>query len=298
MLHPLSTRVASALLAGGLAWASAVPAQTQAVGWVSAVRDGTKRPTSLVITDAGTSDYSLEVRVGDAVPRGRSLRVTPSDAAVEVILSDGQRIVVRDQAVPIAAAQAGLGDTRVVRSLAEFFGWFGERGTRRAYAYSRGDDDAVEVLPGLTSGASHLVTGTRTLYLAWLGGQPPFSVTLRNVTTGNTLFMQADVVRREVSAQVELALGEHRLEVAAGDTTAIFDFDVRDAADLPQLGIAADNDLGEIGTTIWAHELLTTDAAWSFEAFEKLYEQARGRYRPAIDLIRDLQAGAFRADEH
>jgi hypothetical protein len=174
--------------------------------------------------------------------------------------------------------------------------WLGGGDARRATAVTRGDNKMLAFrIPGLQSGAARVAGGPRQLQIGWMGGTPPYRISLRAVPSGHELFHAATQTNRAPPTPViTLSPGaryEWYVQDAYSTRSARFT-----AVDQSQLPTVPTNDFppwvsSDIKDTLRAMQLAHLDQnQLSYEAWLSVMPLA-SRYPPAEKVATLLQAG-------
>lgn len=148
----------------------------------------------------------------------------------------------------------------------------------------------------LGSSESRLAAGSREFFLAWAGGEPPYSVHINSTRTGTVLVQSTNISQPRVDLGTKtFTEGRYRVEIsdAAGQTVER-SIDVVPPAALPNLpGIATERSISArdktLLDTVYAAWLLDQNQRlWSLEAYQHVAGSAPENY-PAQLLKQKLE---------
>lgn len=149
---------------------------------------------------------------------------------------------------------------------------------------TRGDADAVDVLiPGLVEGAATIARGNRHLELEWVGGAPPFQVTLQN-SAGRTVFNRAGLNERSTSPELALEPGAYSIVVADAKSAVRLGFSVAPVIPNRPFVEPASADTMERDTLRCAALVAANPLSYSWESYLCASEAASKGWQPAIAL--------------
>jgi hypothetical protein len=171
--------------------------------------------------------------------------------------------------------------------------WWSTRGNQNTSSMAAVSRGGLE--PAISAPAAEinfLLSGARTLHVAWQGGIEPFEITLFS-GTGEILVHEADLSGNEaILPDVILHNGQYRLQVSAGDADNSVALDVVEKDRLPEaahailnLDVPAEIGYGHVAMILSAYE------NWRFEAF-----QIANQYK-LTQLTLDLRTGDFPESE-
>lgn len=150
-------------------------------------------------------------------------------------------------------------------------------------------------LPLAPGAKVRLSAGTRPLYLAWQGGEPPYQVRLTNAA-GKELMKQTDIKVPGGNAQpfetapVALKPGQYRLLINDNHRQTTVAIEVVSAIPLPPSKILAGVRDADIRQTLEALWLASQGEIWRLEAYQRVMPLA-GQHRPARLLRYSLEKG-------
>ncbi len=161
--------------------------------------------------------------------------------------------------------------------------------------YTRGEPVPPISLPLAPSATTRLSAGTRPLYLAWQGGEPPYQVRLTNAA-GKELMKQTGIAvpggntQPFKTAPVPLTPGQYQLIISDAQRQAIVAVEVVPAIPLPPPATLAGITDADIRQTLEALWLAGQDEAWRLEAYQRVMP-LEGQHRPARLLRYSLEKG-------
>jgi len=161
--------------------------------------------------------------------------------------------------------------------------------------YTRGEPVPPISLPLVSGATARLSAGTRPLYLAWQGGEPPYQVRLTN-TAGKEILKQTGIAAPGGNTQpfktapVPLKPGQYRLTISDAKSQARVTVEVVPAIPLPPpatLAGVTDTDIRQTLEALW---LASQGEAWWLEAYQRVMP-LEGQHQPARLLRYSLEKG-------
>jgi hypothetical protein len=197
----------------------ALAAETRVAGWVEPDPATGQPPTrAFELLRAGK-----KVAYGEAgLQACDEIKLTDRAATVRITLASAQRMRLdaRTPSAKLPCTERGLLPD-IWAALGTVLAGADARADRAAAMASRGESSAPMALdvPALAAPSARLVAGERSIYLRWVGGVGPFTVTLQERKTGRVVARQAGISAREVwLPKARIDPGNYRLELrqAAG----------------------------------------------------------------------------------
>ena len=161
--------------------------------------------------------------------------------------------------------------------------------------YTRGEPVPPISLPLALGAKVRLRAGTRPLYLAWQGGEPPYQVRLTNAA-GKELWKQTGIAAPGGNTQpfktapVPLTPGQYRLTIRDAQRQATVAVEVVPASPLPPPATLAGITDADIRQTLEALWLVSQSEAWRLEAYQRVIP-LEAQHRPARLLRYSLEKG-------
>jgi hypothetical protein len=160
--------------------------------------------------------------------------------------------------------------------------------------YTRGDPVPPISLPLAPAAKVRLSAGTRPLYLAWQGGEPPYQVRLTNAA-GKELWKQTGIAAPGGNTQpfrtapVSLKPGQYRLIISDdAKRQVIVAVEAVSAIPLPPSATLAGITDADIRQTLEALWLVSQGEAWWLEAYQRVMP-VEAQHRPARLLRYSLE---------
>lgn len=247
------------------------------VGWIDQIRGN---PDHIVVqrgkTVISVSQFQI-LQEGDAISARK-------DAQIEIRLGEGKSsITVNAANSPYRVARVG----EVPGSWSKMLGWLRnmalssvgkgvatEERLQMAATRGAGQRGTLSV-PLLKNNVATLLAGQRPLHLAWLGGQPPYSIRLVELSTGRQLMEAGGLYKSTIRLPgVDFAPGGYQLRI--GDVTgasSLLTIEVVPEETIPSHAFTVgDASIGpgarDILTAAW---LSTHDGGkWRLEAYQRL----------------------------
>ncbi|MFO1429630.1 MAG: hypothetical protein U1F76_05745 [Candidatus Competibacteraceae bacterium] len=210
------------------------------------------------------------------------------------IRRDNSPYLIRDQGKPPAALDNFLHACRtwLTRQRLEEV----DRPVIGIYTRAPGEPVPPINLPLASGAKAWLSVGTRPLYLAWQGGEPPYQVRLTN-TAGKELVKQSDIAAPGGNTQpfktapVSLTPGRYRLIISDdAKRQATVTVEVVPVIPLPPPATLAGITDADIRQTLEALWLASQGEAWRLEAYQRVMP-VEAQHRPARLLRYSLEKG-------
>ena len=250
---------------------------------------------------AGSAEDYRVVRDRETIAIEQLMLLLPGDVVI-IDRPDGRIVVVDDNNeyrnlarsdTPFVVPESKSPPQLLVNVRSWLSSWWSTRGnqnTSSMAAVSRGGLDPAISAPAAE--INFLLSGARTLHVAWQGGIAPFDITLFS-GTGEILVHEADLSGNEaILPEVILLNGQYRLQVSAGDADNSVALNVVEKDRLPEaanaildLDVPAEIGYGHVAMILSAYE------NWRFEAF-----QIANQYK-LTQLALDLRTGDFPESE-
>ncbi len=161
--------------------------------------------------------------------------------------------------------------------------------------YTRGEPVQPISLPLVPSATTRLSAGTRPLYLAWQGGEPPYQVRLTNAA-GKEIMKQSDIAapggntQPFKTASLPLTPGQYRLIISDAQRQAAVAVEVVPVTPLPPPATLAGITDADIRQTLEALWLASQGEIWRLEAYQRVMS-LEAQHRPARLLRYSLENG-------
>ena len=222
---------------------------------------------------------------------GSVLSLKQDDGSRIEIQKNNSPYVIRDQGKPPAALENFLHGCRTWLTRQRL-----EEVDRPVIGiYTRGEPVQPISLPLVPSATTRLNAGTRPLYLAWQGGEPPYQVRLTNAA-GKELMKQTGIAAPGGNTQpfktapLHLQPGQYRLTIRDAQRQATVAVEVVPTTPLPPPATLAGVTDADIRQTLEALWLVSQGEAWRLEAYQRVIP-LEAQHRPARLLRYSLEKG-------
>ncbi len=214
-----------------------------------------------------------------------TLRLTDARASVQVILSNNQRLLLDAEspgkAVQVPCGQPGFFGNML--ALAKSIVAQTSVATTPTSTLSRG---GLLVVPALGAYAPHLTAGTRSLYIAWAGGDAPYKVQLLN-GSGTIVTQVSDVNALSVRLpKAALMPGRYTLRITGQDGKGVED---------SELTVVTPNQLPAAPPELAAAKLQPADYALLYAYYLEGFQDGRWTLE-AVQRIANLPTRTSAAD--
>ena len=247
--------------------AALMPVITQAAGEIAAwvqpnSRDGKVPVTVFKVERAGKAiAYPAE-----GLMACDTLRLTDARASVQVILSNNQRLLL-DAESPGKAVQVPCGQPgffgNMLALAKSIVAQTSAATTPTKGTFSRG---GLLVVPALGAYAPHLTAGTRSLYIAWAGGEAPYKVQLLG-DSGSIVAQVSDINALSVRLpETALMPGRYTLRITGQDGKGVED---------NELTVVTPNQLPAAPAELAAAKLAPMDYALLYAYYLEGFEDGR-----------------------
>ena len=259
--------------------AALAPGIAQAAGEIAAwvqpnSRDG-KVPVTVFKVERAGKVIAYPV---DGLIACDTLRLTDARATVQVILSNNQRLLL-DAESPGKAVQVPCGQPgffgNMLALAKSIVAQTSAATTPTKGTFSRG---GLLVVPALGAYAPHLTAGTRSLYLAWAGGEAPYKVQLLN-GSGTIVTQVSDVNALSVRLpKAALMPGRYTLRITGQDGKGVED---------SELTVVTPNQLPAAPPELAAAKLQPADYALLYAYYLEGFQDGRWTLE-ALQRVADL----------
>lgn len=228
------------LPAAALLFAGTAVAQSRVIGWIDAVGAGPGAQASVPPVRITRKGAEIGYDANDGLRSCDRLRLVDHTAVVRITLSNKERIRLDGKT---SEATLPCDPAGVTEQLAAFLrAVWGSAETRRVNATAAASRTrsrtAPPVVPALVGDRSEVGAGDRALYIAWKGGEPPFTVRIIHQASDAILTTVQNVPTRSATLpSARYAPGRHVLTVIDAQRRTLRDeqLHVVDASALPPL---------------------------------------------------------------
>ena len=212
-------RAPAALLMAALLFTGSVAAQTRVAGWIDTPPAGAAGQPSAPPVRITRSGAEIAYDAGDGLRSCDRLKLIDATAVVRITLSNKERLRLdaerRELTLP-------CDPTGVTQQLAAFLrAIWGSGETRRINATAAssrtGSRTRPPIIPALVGDRSEIAGGERALYLAWSGGDAPFSIRIeRHGDDASIAALQNVSTRSATLPSVHFAPGRYVVVITDG----------------------------------------------------------------------------------
>lgn len=262
------------------------------IGYIGSVSGGDIR----IHRDAGAP---IIVRRRTEVHEGDQLEVQSAGASAIIRFSDGSS----ENIGPVSGwygpyEERGTEASILSNLLAAVAGTVADirmREVKTVATAARGDDQPLQLGAMYREYPLLLSAGSRPLYLRWSGGAAPYAVTLARIGDMSTLINVDSIEQQNLTTvPVNLLEGTFVVQLSDSESEIEFAFEVVAESEVPRR--VEFRDLSDpVNTYLSAYVLAAIEGnRWVFEAFQRLAMVADVGYRPARQLMDDLENGVAR----
>ena len=245
-------------------------------------------------------NQTLPVEIYQQLQPDDQLSVLVDGSFISLKQDDGRRIEIRKNNSPYVIRDQGKPPKAMNNLWHGFCAWLTKQRLEDAdrpviSIYTRGEPVPPLSLPLAPRATVRLSTGTRSLYLAWQGGEPPYQVRLTNAA-GKELLKQSDIAAPGGNTQpfktapLHLQPGQYRLIISAAQHQATVAVEVVPATPLPPPATLAGITDADIRQTLQALWLASQGEIWRLEAYQRVMP-LEGHHQPARLLRYSLEKG-------
>ncbi len=242
----------------------------------------------------------LPVEIYRMLQAGDRLTVLEEDSVLYLKRDDGSRVDIRKSAAPYIVQETGQPPGPMTNLWQEISAWLTRQrvdGVDRPVisVITKGGPIPPISLPLVPGEKARLDAGTRPLYLAWQGGEPPYQVRLTNAA-GQELLKQSGIAAPGGNTQpfktapVPLTPGQYQLIISDAQRQATVAVEVVPATPLPPPATLAGITDADIRQTLEALWLASQGEAWRLEAYQRVMP-LEAQHRPARLLRYSLEKG-------
>jgi hypothetical protein len=245
-------------------------------------------------------NQTLPVAIYRQLQPADRLFVLVDDGVLSLQRDDGSRIEIRKSESPYVIRDQGKPPEAMDNLWHGFCAWLTKQRLEDADRpvigiYTRGEPVPPISLPLAPGAKVRLSTGTRPLYLAWQGGEPPYQVHLTNAA-GKELMKQSDIAAPGGNTQpfktapLHLQPGQYRLIISDAQRQVIVTVEVVPTTPLPPPATLAGITDADIRQTLQALWLASQGETWRLEAYQQVIP-LEGHHQPARLLRYSLEKG-------
>ncbi len=245
-------------------------------------------------------NQTLPVEIYRQLQPNDRLFVLVDGSVISLKQDDGRRIEIQKNNSPYLIRDQGKPPAALDNFLHECCAWLTRQRLEEVDRpvigiYTRGEPVPPISLPLAPGAKIRLGAGTRSLYLAWQGGEPPYQVRLTN-NAGKELMKQSDIAAPGGNTQpfkttpVPLKPGQYRLTIRDAQRQAAVAVEVVPAISLPLPATLAGITDADIRQTLEALWLASQGEVWWLEAYQRVMP-LEGQHRPARLLRYSLEKG-------